>query len=77
MSLFFSLSDATIGTRVCVKELGSQPHVCSRLRELGFCENAVVRCISKNDVSLICEVCNTRIGLNAAIADSIFVSQFE
>ncbi len=60
-----------------VEQLRSQPEICTRLRELGFCEKAVVRCLSKAHGNLICEVCNTRIGLNAAIASSIFVSHFE
>jgi ferrous iron transport protein A len=77
MSALLSLSDAPVGKRLFIRQLGSRPDVCTRLRELGFCEHAVVRCISKSDVRLICEVCNTRIGLNASLADDIFVSQFE
>lgn len=77
MSPLLSLSKAPVGKRLFVRELGSRPDVCTRLRELGFCEHAVVRCISRNDVCVICEVCNTRIGLNAAVAGDIYVSHFE
>jgi ferrous iron transport protein A len=77
MSSLLSLSDAPVGKRLFVRQLSSSPDVCVRLRELGFCEHAVVRCVSRNDICLICEVCNTRIGLNTSLADDIFVSQFE
>jgi ferrous iron transport protein A len=74
MTSMLSLSDAPIGRRFYIQQLGSAPEVCTRLREMGFCENAMVRCISRNGVCLICEVCNTRIGLNSAIAEDIVVS---
>ncbi len=73
----FSLLDAPIGNPLYVRQLTSNPEVCVRLRELGFCENALIRCLSRNDVCLICEVCNTRIGLNSAIAGKILVSRFD
>jgi len=69
-----SLLDAPIGKNMFVRSLTSYPDICVRLRELGFCENAAVRCITRNNVCLICEVCNTRIGLNTAVAGTIFVS---
>lgn len=74
MSATFSLYEAPIGRQLCVQQLESSSEVCTRLRELGFCENAVVRCISRNGVCLICEVSNTRIGLTTALAEDIFVS---
>jgi Fe2+ transport system protein FeoA len=77
MNPFLSLSDAPVGKRLFVRQLGSRPEVSTRLRELGFYEHAVIRCISRSDVRLICVVCNTRIGLNTTLADDIVVSQFE
>lgn len=72
-----SLTDVPIGQRVRIRQLNSQPDFCMRLREMGFCENAVVRCVSKGSGTIICEVCNTRIGLNQLVASSIVVSSFE
>jgi ferrous iron transport protein A len=72
-----SLSDVPVGRRVRIAQLSSQPETCSRLRELGFCENAVIRCVNKASGNIICEVCNTRIGLNQLVASSIYVSSFE
>ena len=78
MSSLFSLSNAPLGKRLSVKHLwNAQPEICIRLRELGFCENATIRCVSRNTACLICEVCNTRIGLNANVARNIYVSQFD
>lgn len=78
MSSLFSLSNAPLGRRLSVRHLvNSQPELCVRLRELGFCENAIIRCISKNTACLICEVFNTRVGLNANVARNIYVSHLE
>jgi len=72
-----SLSNVSVGQRVWISMLCSTPETCSRLREMGFCENAVVRCVMKGEETIICEVCNTRIGLNSTIANSIDVAPFE
>jgi len=77
MSSPLSLFNAPVGKQLCVQRLGLAPNVCTRLREMGFCENTVVRCISRNGVCLICEVRNTRVGFNAALAEDILVSQLE
>lgn len=78
MSSMFSLSAAPVGPRLSVRHLvNSQPELCIRLRELGFCENAIIRCLSRNGGCLVCEVCNARIGLDAVAAGNIYVSRFE
>lgn len=69
-----ALSDVPIGHRVRIAQLQSHPETCSRLREMGFCENAVIRCINKGNGNIICEVCNTRVGLNQAVAQAIVVT---
>lgn len=73
MNTPFYLKDAIVGQRVRIHELHSGPELCTRLRELGFCENAVVRCMTVGDTAIICEVCNTRIGLNSSLAGNISV----
>ena len=65
---------APVGQHFRIRELQSEPSVCIRLRELGFCENAVIRCLTKDSSKLICEVCNTRVGLQCSVADTILIS---
>ncbi len=74
MQIPFPLTEIALGKKATIRQLTSQPELCTRLRELGFCENAVVRCVNRASGSIICEVCNTRVGLNHLIASSIYVS---
>lgn len=69
-----TLAHIQSGTTVRIQELNTHPETCQRLRELGFCENATVRCVTNSSSQLICEVCNTRIGLNHSIAQTIIVN---
>jgi Fe2+ transport system protein FeoA len=71
------LSDAPVGARVRIRHLKSQPDVSHRLREMGFCENTIVRCITKGYGNIICEVFDTRVGLNRGLAGEIVVTRFE
>lgn len=68
-----TLADIPAGTTVTVSHLNSHPDTCNRLREIGFCENATIRCVSNGSSQLICEVCNTRVGLNYSTANAIVV----
>jgi Fe2+ transport system protein FeoA len=68
------LSEAQPGTRLRIKHLHSKPGTSLRLRELGLCEEAVIRCVSRSHGNVICEVFNTRIGLNFYLASGILVS---
>lgn len=72
-----TLTQTPAGKKVKISKLQSQPETCQRLLELGFCENATVRCVINGSSQLICEVCNTRVGLHHSIADSIIVSPVE
>ena len=69
-----TLIDAPVGTRVRVRHLASRPEISARLRELGFCENAIIRCVTKGFGNIICEVCDTRVGLDSGLARRIHVS---
>lgn len=73
----YTLAEIPAGTSVTISRLESQPETCLRLRELGFCENATIRCVTNGSSQLICEVCNTRIGLNYSTANSIIVSPLQ
>lgn len=68
-----TLAEIPAGTTVTVSHLDSHPDTCNRLREIGFCENATIRCVSNGSSQLICEVCNTRVGLNYTTANAILV----
>ena len=72
-----TLAEIPAGRFVLIRELLSEPDVCHRLREMGFCENAIVRLVVNGEGDLICEVCNTRVGLNHSIAQDIIVASFE
>ncbi len=73
-----TLVEAPIGMRVRIRQLRhAHPEVSTRLRELGFCEDAVVRCILKGNGNMICEIQNSRIGLDNNLARTIIVSSWE
>ena len=72
-----TLAQIPAGKTVMVTRLESHPETCHRLRELGFCENALIRCVTNGAAQLICEVCNTRVGLNHSVAQAIFVTPIE
>ncbi len=74
---YTTLIDVPVGTSVRIRHLTSRPEIATRLRELGFCENAVVRCVMKGYGNIICEVYNTRVGLDSGIARRIHVSVSE
>lgn len=56
--------------RVC--ELSGKAEVCQRLREMGFCESAVVDKISGQH-TLLCQLCGVRIALSSGAAQHIVV----
>ena len=68
------LADAPIGQYMRIHKLQSSPEVCHRLREMGFCENALVRCMVNVEGNIICEICHARVGLNSLIAQDILVA---
>lgn len=72
-----TLAQTPTGKKVRISKVESQPENCQRLLELGFCENATIRCIVNGSSQLICEVCNTKIGLHHSIANSILVTPID
>ena len=66
------LSHVKAGTVVCVKELAGSPEIRDRLRELGFGEKQIIKLLSRQS-SLICQVCNARLGISEQLADTILV----
>ena len=66
------LSHVKAGTVVCIKELSAAPEVRDRLREMGFGEKQIVKLLSRQS-SLICQVCNARLGISEQLAETILV----
>lgn len=66
------LTELPVGAAGRVCELAGQPEVCQRLREIGFCESAVIEKIA-GQKTLICQLCSTRIALSDRAAQHIVV----
>ncbi|MEY4386424.1 MAG: hypothetical protein RLY20_1707 [Verrucomicrobiota bacterium] len=66
------LSRVQTGIAVRVRQLCAAPEIQSRLRELGFCEDQVIRLIT-NRTGFICQVCNSRLALSEQMAAMIMV----
>jgi Fe2+ transport system protein FeoA len=57
---------------VRIRQLCASPQVADRLREIGFCEDQIVRLLTAH-TNIICLVCNTRLALSSQIAETILV----
>jgi Fe2+ transport system protein FeoA len=66
------LSHVKAGTVVCIKQLAAAPEIRVRLRELGFGEKQIIKLLSRQS-SLICQVCNARLGISEELAQTILV----
>ena len=66
------LSQVKAGTAVRIKRLSAPPEVNHRLREMGFCEEQKIRLLSQK-ASVICQVCNVRLGISDKLAQQILV----
>jgi ferrous iron transport protein A len=68
------LTDLPVGEAGRVCGLEGKTEVCQRLREMGFCESAVIEKVSGAS-TLLCQVCGTRIALSDRAAQHIVVEQ--
>lgn len=68
------LSELPVGEAGRVCGLEGKTEVCQRLREMGFCESAVIEKVSGAS-TLLCQVCGTRIALSDRAAQHIVVEQ--
>lgn len=66
------LTELPVGAAGRVCELSGKAEVCQRLREIGFCESAVIEKVS-GARTLLCQVCGTRIALSDRAAQHIVV----
>lgn len=66
------LNRVQTGVAVRVKQLCAAPEVQTRLREIGFCEDQIIRLITSHS-NFICQVCNARLAISEQIARLILV----
>jgi len=69
-----ALSDVPVGKQVRITQVSSHPEISHRLRELGLCEDAMIRCMAKSHGNLVCQVFESRIGITLLIAAGITVA---
>jgi Fe2+ transport system protein FeoA len=66
------LTQVPPGTVCRVKQVLASPELTMRLRELGFCEEQKIKLLAQQR-TLICQVCNARLGLSEQLAEAILV----
>jgi Fe2+ transport system protein FeoA len=66
------LNRVEAGVAVRIKKLTASPDIQTRLRELGFCEEQIIRLLTTH-VNYICLVCNARLALSRKLAELILV----
>lgn len=67
-----SLSELPAGGSGRVTNLDGKADLSQRLREMGFCESAVIQKIAGKHM-LICQLCGTRVALSNRAARNIMV----
>ena len=66
------LSRVNAGVAVRIRQLCAAPEMQKRLRELGFCEDSIIRLLTSH-TGFICQVCNARLAISAQLAQLILV----
>ncbi len=66
------LSEMPVGARGRVCSLEGQSQFCQRLREMGFCESAVIEKVGGQH-TLLCQICGTKIALSGRAGEHIVV----
>jgi len=66
------LNQVKVGLAVRIKQLCATPAVADRLREIGFCEDRIVRLLAGHG-NFICQVCDSRLALSEQLARTILV----
>ena len=66
------LSCVRAGVAVRIKRLCASPEMQNRLRELGFCEDQIIRLLT-SQTNFICQVCNARLAISEQLARIILV----
>ena len=68
----YPLNRVKAGVAVRIKQLCASPEVASRLREIGFGEDQIIRLVTSH-ANIICLVCNARMAISAQLAQAILV----
>lgn len=66
------LSRVKAGIPVRIKQICASEEVAIRLREIGFCEEQMIKLLTAG-ASIICLVCNARLALSPQLAQAILV----
>ncbi len=66
------LSRLPTGVEARVLRLEGQAEVCQRLREIGFCESAIISRVG-GEHALLCLVCGSRVALHRGLGEQIHV----
>jgi len=69
------LNRIKVGVAVRIKRLCAAPELRDRLREIGFCEDRVVKLLTSHS-NIICLVCVTRLAVSQQLAQQILVEPF-
>jgi Fe2+ transport system protein FeoA len=68
------LHEVTVGDYARVRSLPENQALSTRLRELGICENSVLRLLNHSYGSIVFEVNQSRFGMSKNTARSVLVS---
>src|SRR5512135_2282217 len=66
------LSRVKAGVAVRIKRLCASPEMQTRLREIGFCEDQIIRLLT-SQTNFICQICNARLAISEQLARIILV----
>ena len=66
------LNRARAGASVRIKHLPESPEITTHLREIGLGEEQIVKLVSSQSM-VVCQVCNARLAIGAALAETILV----
>lgn len=66
------LSRVKAGVAVRIKRLCASPETQDRLREIGFCEDQIIKLLTSR-ANFICQVCNSRLAISEQLARLIMV----
>ena len=66
------LNRVKAGVKVRIKQLCASAEVQNRLRELGLCEDQIIKLLTSN-ANFICQVCNARLAISEQLAKLILV----
>jgi ferrous iron transport protein A len=66
------LNAVKAGVQVRIRRLCAAPEMQDRLREIGLCEDQVIRLLT-SQTNFICQVCNARLAISEQVARLILV----